>query len=124
MTILDGKKTAAKIRAELKERVSRLGFQPKLAVVLVGNDPASAIYVRNKRKACEETGIGSVLVTLPETVTQEEAESAVDAPCKDNAIDSILVQLPLPEGLNEERILGIIPPEKYIVNIIIIVKNV
>ena len=51
MTILDGKKTAAKIRAELKERVSRLGFQPKLAVVLVGNDPASAIYVRNKRKA-------------------------------------------------------------------------
>lgn len=112
MTILDGKTTAAQIRAELKERVAHLGFQPKLAVVLVGNDPASAIYVRNKRKACDEAGIGSVLVTLPETAAQEEVERAVEALCKDDEIDSVLVQLPLPAGLDEEKILKIIPPEK------------
>ena len=83
-----------------------------LAVVLIGNDPASQVYVRNKVKACEEAGIRSFRHDLPEETTQKQAEELVSALAEDENIHGILVQLPLPKGLDEKRLLSLIPPEK------------
>lgn len=113
--ILDGKALSAKIRASLKEKISALktdGAEVGLAVVLVGEDPASKIYVRNKIKACEEVGVKSYSYTLPESVTQEAVEELVSALASDEKINGILVQLPLPKHLDGDRILSLIPPEK------------
>ena len=112
MTLLDGKKIAAEVRAELKETVAAMAQKPELAVVLVGNDPASEIYVKGKIKGCEEVGITSHTFRLSESSTQEEVEELVSSLVQRKEISGILVQLPLPKGLNSERILSLIPREK------------
>lgn len=116
MKLIDGKAIAADIRAELKLRTAAIEekYHKKigLAVVLIGNDPASQVYVRNKVKACEEAGIRSFRHDLPEETTQKQAEELVSALAEDENIHGILVQLPLPKGLDEKRLLALIPPEK------------
>ena len=112
---MDGKETAARIREELAERVAALragGVLPGLAVILVGDDPASKIYVRNKGIACEKAGIRSVTVKLPAETTQEELEGRIAELNADAEIDGILVQLPLPGHLDERHALECILPEK------------
>ena len=113
--ILDGKAMSASLRAEIAGRVARLkdrGVTPGLAVILVGNDPASEIYVRNKGKGCEETGMHSETIRLPEDTTQERLEAEIDRLNADSAIHGILVQLPLPRHLDEQAALARILPEK------------
>ena len=113
--ILDGAKMSESLRKEIAGRVSRLkerGITPGLAVILVGCDPASEIYVRNKGKGCDEVGIYSRTIHMPETTTQEELEEAIDALNGDPAIHGILVQLPLPKHLDEQSALKKILPEK------------
>ena len=113
--ILDGKKMSESLRKELAERVNRLkekGVTPGLAVILVGNDPASEIYVRNKGNGCAETGMYSRTIRMPAETTQEELEQAIDALNQDPAIHGILVQLPLPKHLDEQAALKKILPEK------------
>ena len=114
-TILNGKQVAAEIRAELKTRAEALrkdGVVPCLAVLLAGDDPASKIYVRNKKRACEEIGIESRELLFPESVTEEELIAAIRALNEDPAVDAMLVQLPLPKHINEARVLSEIAPEK------------
>ena len=113
--ILDGKAMSASLRAEITERVAKLkerGVTPGLAVILVGNDPASEIYVRNKGNGCAETGMYSRTISMPEETSQEELEAAIDALNADDAIHGILVQLPLPKHLDEQAALAKILPEK------------
>lgn len=112
--IIDGKKLADKIRAEVKEAVqARVGrVLPGLATVLVGEDPASQVYVRSKHRACEEVGIQSFGHVLPATATQAEVEACIADLNADPRVHGILVQLPLPRHLNEERILNAILPNK------------
>lgn len=112
MTLLDGKRVASEIRQELRAVVLGMKRKPSLAVVLVGNDPASEVYVKGKIKACEEVGILSYSYRLPENSTQKEVEKLVSSLVKKKDIDGVLVQLPLPKGLDVEKILGLIPPEK------------
>lgn len=112
MKIIDGKALAAKIRAELKEKIKQSGREVGLAVIIVGDDPASCVYVRNKTKACEETGIRSDTYALPATVSQAELEALIARLGKDDRVHGILLQLPLPEGLDTESALGKIPAEK------------
>lgn len=112
MKIIDGKALAAKIRAELKDKIKKSGKEVGLAVIIVGDDPASCVYVRNKTKACEETGIRSDTYALPATVSQAELEALITRLGKDDRVHGILLQLPLPERLNAEAALGKIPPEK------------
>ena len=114
-TILNGKQVAAEIRAELKVRAEALrkdGVVPCLAVLLAGDDPASKIYVRNKKRACEEIGIESRELLFPESVTEEELIAQIRALNEDAAVDAMLVQLPLPKHINEARVLAEIAPEK------------
>ncbi len=114
--IIDGKAVAAQIRAELLERTARFfentGRKPCLAVVLVEGDPASEIYVRNKLNGCREVGIRSLDVRLPCDVSEEEAITTVRQLAEDGEVDGILVQLPLPKGIDAQKILAEIPPEK------------
>ena len=112
MKIIDGKALAAKIRAELKEKIKQSGREVGLAVIIVGDDPASCVYVRNKTKACEETGIRSDTYALPATASQAELEALIARLGKDDRVHGILLQLPLPEGLDAESALGKIPAEK------------
>ena len=112
MTLLDGKSVAAQIRGELKAKVGAMAQKPELAVVLVGQDPASQIYVKGKIKACDEVGILSHTFCLPEDATQEQVETLVCSLVNRAEISGILVQLPLPKGLNADKILALIPPEK------------
>lgn len=113
---IDGKQISADIRAELKEECAAFerehGFLPGLAVIIVGNDPASAVYVRNKKKACEEVGYHSEVYELPEETTQEELNALVDRLNKDPAIHGILCQLPLPKHLDENEVILRIDPAK------------
>lgn len=114
--LIDGKEHSRRIREEIKLRVD--AFRQKrqreigLAVVLVGSDPASQVYVRNKIKACEEAGIKSYANYLPETATQSDVEEVVRSLAADDNIHGILVQLPLPSHLDEKKILDLIPVEK------------
>ena len=113
--ILDGKKTAATIKTELAERVAKLreqGVVPGLGTVLVGDDPGSRWYVNGKHKDCAEVGIESIRIDLPETASQEEIEDAVRALNADPACTGYIVQLPLPKGIDENRVLGLIDPAK------------
>ncbi len=114
--IIDGKAISAQIRAEIAEKTSALkaerGIVPGLAVVIVGEDPASRVYVRNKHRACEEVGFASFGYELPATTTEEELLSLIDKLNRDTAVHGILVQLPLPAHLNEEKILLAIDPCK------------
>jgi methylenetetrahydrofolate dehydrogenase (NADP+)/methenyltetrahydrofolate cyclohydrolase len=111
-TILDGKALAAKVKGELAEQVASLSFQPGLATVLVGDDPASHTYVRGKRKDAEEVGIRSVHHELPASVSQVDLDALVAGLNQDDGVDGILVQLPLPGGLDAERVVRGIDPAK------------
>ena len=113
--ILDGKVLSAEIREQVSRRVEVLkqrGVTPGLAVILVGDDPASEIYVRNKGKGCEETGMLSRTVKMDASTTQEALEAEIDRLNTDPAIHGILVQLPLPRHLDEQAALAKILPEK------------
>ncbi len=113
--IIDGKKISTEIKDELKEQVAQLkaeGVEVTLAVVKVGEDPASAVYVRNKEKACEYIGINSKKIEMPEETTEEELLKLVDDLNTDPAINGILVQLPLPKHIDENKILLAIDPMK------------
>ena len=114
--ILDGNAIAEKIRAEVAGSVAdwvAAGHEPPgLATVLVGDNPASQVYVRSKHKACQQVGIQSFAHALPATATQEEVENLVTSLNADPKVNGILVQLPLPSGLDEERVLSTIRIEK------------
>ena len=114
--ILDGKAVAAKERqrsaARAADFISRFGRAPGLAVVKVGEDPASAVYVRNKRKACEECGIASFAHDLPATTSRAELLALIQKLNRDDAVDGILLQLPLPKGLDSTEIMDTIDPAK------------
>jgi methylenetetrahydrofolate dehydrogenase (NADP+) / methenyltetrahydrofolate cyclohydrolase len=114
--ILDGKAIAAQLRQQVKQQVKariEQGLRPPgLAVVLVGNDPASQVYVRNKRNACQKAGILSKFFDLPENTSQEALLALLDQLNEDNEIDGILVQLPLPSHIDSELIIERILPEK------------
>ncbi len=114
--IIDGKVISEKIRAEVKEGTEKLkkekGTIPGLAVVLVGDNPASKVYVGSKEKACGEMGFYSEKHVLPLTATQEELLKLIDKLNKDSKIHGILVQLPLPKQINEDAVLEAISPEK------------
>lgn len=114
--IIDGKAISAQVRAEIAEKThdltARTGILPGLAVVIVGDDPASQVYVRNKHRACEQVGFYSEVHELPADTTQETLEELVDRLNADQRIHGILVQLPLPRHLDEGRILLRIRPEK------------
>lgn len=114
-TIIDGKAIAAQVRGEVAEKVSALkakGITPCLAVILVGENPASVSYVTGKQKALAEVGMADRSLHLPESTTEEELLKIIDDLNKDTAVHGILVQLPLPEHINEEKILLAIDPEK------------
>ncbi|HEX3829819.1 MAG TPA: bifunctional methylenetetrahydrofolate dehydrogenase/methenyltetrahydrofolate cyclohydrolase [Sporichthyaceae bacterium] len=113
--ILDGKATAAAIRGELKERVVVLaarGITPGLGTVLVGDDPGSHSYVAGKHRDCAEIGIASIRRDLPATATQAQVEQAVAELNADPACTGFIVQLPLPAGLDANRVLGLVDPAK------------
>jgi len=112
---LDGTATAAAIKGELRERVVALkakGITPGLGTILVGEDPGSKWYVAGKHKDCAEVGIESIRIDLPETASQEDVESAVRQLNDDPACTGYIVQLPLPKGLDENKVLGLIDPAK------------
>ena len=114
--IIDGKVVAAELRANIKQRVDKRcanGHRPPgLAVILVGQNSASEVYVRNKRKACEEAGFHSVSHDLPEDTTQEKLLSLITELNNDNTIDGILVQLPLPDHIDSNKVIETIHPDK------------
>lgn len=113
--IIDGKAIAQEIRAELAQKVAELskkGNQPGLAVVLVGENPASQVYVRMKKRACEEIGVYSAVHRLPAETTQEELLRLVEELNEDPKIHGVLVQLPLPGGLDETEVINRISPDK------------
>ena len=113
--IIDGKKISAEIKEELKEKVTALkqkGTETTLAVIQVGSDPASSVYVGNKKKACEYIGINSLAYELPEETTQEELLALVEKLNQDNKVNGILVQLPLPGHIDEDTVIKTISPSK------------
>lgn len=114
--IIDGKKIAAEVReriaADTQVFQKEYGFVPGLAVVIVGEDPASQVYVRNKGKACAEVGFYSEIHRMPEETTMPELLSRIDILKNDPKIHGILVQMPLPKHLDEKTVIDMIPPEK------------
>ncbi len=113
--IIDGNKIAEEMRVELKERTAELkskGVTPGLAAVLVGENPASKVYVSMKTKACEETGLYSISEKLPEQTTEDELLAVIHRLNQDPRIHGILVQLPLPKHINEAKVLYAVSPEK------------
>jgi methylenetetrahydrofolate dehydrogenase (NADP+)/methenyltetrahydrofolate cyclohydrolase len=114
--VIDGRAIAARIRAEIRDEVSRFradtGVQPSLVTILVGDDPASAVYVRNKHKACEEAGIGSTHHGLPASTSEAELLQLVEQCNRDPSVHGILVQLPLPKQIREQSILDAVSPLK------------
>ncbi len=113
-TIMDGKALSSKIKERIKQEVETITEtrKPKLAVVLVGNDPASSTYVASKVKACELVGIESVAKKMVETTTQKELVEVIKELNEDQSVDGILVQLPLPKHLDEQEIMFMIDPSK------------
>jgi methylenetetrahydrofolate dehydrogenase (NADP+)/methenyltetrahydrofolate cyclohydrolase len=112
MKIIDGKALATSIRADLKAKIEKSEKKPGLAVVIVGEDPASRIYVRNKIKACGELGIRSYAYELPSNASQKDVEALLDQLAIDKDVDGILLQLPLPKHLDTDAITAHIPFEK------------
>ncbi len=110
--ILDGKQLAQQIRTELKQKITLTQASPELAVIIVGNDPASEIYVRSKEKACQEVGIKVETFRLTSDISAEELNELIDLLNNSSAVNGILVQLPLPRHLNPQEILTRIKPEK------------
>ncbi len=113
---IDGKKTAAKIQEKVREEVVELqavyGRAPCLAVILVGDDPASQVYVRNKERACKKVGITSLFIHKEATLKEDELLALIDAYNEDPAVDGILVQLPLPDHIDEMKVIERISPSK------------
>ncbi|ARF12760.1 bifunctional methylenetetrahydrofolate dehydrogenase/methenyltetrahydrofolate cyclohydrolase FolD [Sporosarcina ureae] len=112
---IDGKAIGQEIRNELKEEVASLvaqGVQPGLAVILVGENSASETYVKNKEKSSKEAGMKSILTKLPDTVSEEDLLAEVEKLNQDDTIDGILVQLPLPKHIDENKVIRAISPEK------------
>ena len=116
LCLLDGKALAKKIQLELQEKIAQLepemGRPPGLAVLMVGDNPASAVYVRNKERACQKVGIASMGRHFPENTTQEELTQVIRDLNQDNCVDGILVQLPLPQHLDSIALLHQIHPDK------------
>ena len=112
MQILDGKGLADKISANIKNEVSKLDKKPKLAVILVGNNPASEIYVRNKEKRAIEIGFESLVLPLPDDISEDNLLEHIYILNEDTNINGILIQLPLPKHLNQQRVLEAIEPVK------------
>ena len=114
--IIDGKQVASDVRSEVRREAEEFfvlhGFKPCLAVVMVGNDPASAIYVRNKQKACRNAGIESISVLLSENSTTQEVLAEVEKLNKDKSVNGILVQLPLPAQIDAEQVVRSVSPSK------------
>ncbi|MEL7389948.1 MAG: bifunctional methylenetetrahydrofolate dehydrogenase/methenyltetrahydrofolate cyclohydrolase FolD [Pseudomonadota bacterium] len=110
--IISGKEVAASVRADVKAAVDVLPGQPTLAVLIVGEDPASQVYVRSKVRLTEEVGMRSLHHQLPATATQDEVERLIAELNKDPEVDGILLQLPLPKGLNEAAAIELIDPDK------------
>lgn len=113
--LIDGKKISAQIKEETKAKVEQLkkeGKEISLAVIQVGNDPASSVYVGNKKKACEYVGIKSLSYELPENISEEELLKLIIKLNKDDSVDGILVQLPLPSHINEDRVIETIDCKK------------
>ena len=114
--IINGKLVTSEVRKqtalEVKEFKEKYAVTPGLAVILVGNDPASAVYVRNKHKGCLEVGINSYEITMPEETTEEQLLSEIEKLNADEKVHGILVQLPLPKHISEEKILNSISPSK------------
>ena len=113
--IISGKEVSAKVKSEVKEKALELknkGIEIGLAVVIVGDDPASRVYVNNKKKACEEVGFNSYEYALPAETTEAELLALVDKLNKDDKINGILVQLPVPKHINETAIINAISPDK------------
>ena len=115
MLRIDGKEISQQIKDELKIKVAKYkeeGKEISMAVILVGNDPASAVYVGNKKKACEYIGIKSLSYELEESTTKEELLDLIDKLNKDDSVNGILVQLPLPKHINEDEVIKAISPNK------------
>lgn len=113
--IIDGKLVSASVRASVKAEVEKLkeeGINPSLAVILVGNDPASAVYVKNKQKACIETGINPIQITMPEDTDEKTLLDKIDELNADDSVHGILVQLPLPKHISEKKVIERISPAK------------
>ena len=111
-TILDGKACAEDLEQRLKNEISKMDVNPHLAVIIVGDDPASHVYVRNKIKSCERLGIKSTHVELPSSTDQSELESKIIEMNNDSSINGILIQSPLPSHLDEEALTDLIDPMK------------
>lgn len=116
MLILDGKKVAEAMREKLKIRAhaftEKRGRPPHLSVVLIGEDPASQVYVRNKHQACQKIGMHSTIHQRPGSISQDELEELLLSLNQDHGVDGVLVQLPLPRGLKSDRVLEILSPDK------------
>ena len=113
--LIDGKVISKQIKDELKEKVAAIkaeGTEICLAVIQVGNDPASSVYVGNKKKACEYIGIGSLSYELPENTTEEELLTLIEKLNADDKVNGILVQLPLPKHIDEDKVIKTISPKK------------
>lgn len=113
--IISGKEVSAAVRAEIREKAEKLalgGRAPSLAVIIAGDDPASRIYVNNKKKACEECALTSTEIGLPASCTQEELLGVIDKLNADDTVDGILCQLPLPSHLDESEVINRISPDK------------
>ena len=113
--IISGKEVSAKVKNEVKEKTLELknkGIEVGLAVVIVGDDPASRVYVNNKKKACEEVGFTSYEYAHPAETTEEELLALVDKLNKDDKVNGILVQLPVPKHINETAVINAISPDK------------
>ena len=110
--LIDGKLISTQIKDELKKKVADEHIQATLAVIQVGNDPASSVYVGNKKKACEYIGIGSIAYELPEETTEEELLKLIDELNADDAVNGILVQLPVPKHIDEKKVINRISPLK------------
>lgn len=111
-TILDGKKLSAKIREELTEKIATLEKKPTLTVILVGEDPASELYVGLKKKAAEKIGIVSTILTYPQDTDEETILNKIQELNNDKSVDAILVQLPLPKQISETKVIQAISPKK------------
>ena len=114
--IIDGKQVSKELRIQVAKEVEELKAKynvvPGLAVILVGDDPASAVYVRNKHKGCEEVGIKSLQIVMPADTTEEALLNKINELNSDDSVNGILVQLPLPKHISEEKIINAISPEK------------
>ncbi|WP_164218080.1 bifunctional methylenetetrahydrofolate dehydrogenase/methenyltetrahydrofolate cyclohydrolase FolD [Virgibacillus sp. YIM 98842] len=113
--IISGKDLAAELKGQMKAEVSKLndnGISPQLTVILVGNNPASKSYVKGKKKACNETGIDSEVIELSSSITENELLQKIEALNQNDSVHGILVQLPLPEHIREQKVIDAISPDK------------